>query len=104
MAETSIAQTETRFTRGPWRVSPHDRSQITHGHDVMVASVYDGGSFDAEYDAETEWANANLIAAAPEMYAALEALADAYYRTWRTDTPYVQAIDVLAKARGEVVS
>ena len=82
--------TETKWTPGPW--SPY------HGGDTNLWwIVYDHegcelGSGDGGFDE----GDANLIAAAPELYEALEALLE-YRDKWAVE----KARAALAKARGE---
>lgn len=61
---------ETSFTPGPWKAKFHaakDEFEITDdSRQMFIAKVY-GYDADAQRDA-----NANLIAAAPDMYEALE--------------------------------
>ena len=67
---------ETKFTKGPWRATYDSQLQaaieIYNTEDrVMVAVLPDRGTIEAMSEIE---ANANLIAAAPDMYEALEHL------------------------------
>lgn len=100
--------TETKFTPGPWFISrkfvvgPRDQEDgQSYGMIVGVADVY----------GENRSADANLIAAAPELYAALEAIGapdetdlvsvpDSVIRGLLYATINI-AKDALAKARGE---
>jgi hypothetical protein len=85
---------ETKWTPGPWTVAPFtsnpQHSSVAARDDVTVAEVFDRP------------ADARLIAAAPDLYAALEA----FMRLGTMDDQ--AAIDAaraaLAKARGEVRS
>ena len=96
---------ETRFTPGPWRI-------VRYCEDIEIANVADLLHF---YGGETAEANAALIAAAPELYAALEAMVarfDEYNAHYIYDGNGViparpeldKARAALAKARGEVQS
>lgn len=68
------ATLKKQHTRGPWAIHPqetaHHEPRISYkgpaGHDLVLAHVFDGDEFGSAL------ANARLIAAAPEMYAALE--------------------------------
>ena len=98
---------ETKFTKGPWEVkNTHiycDVGPVTAGHHSMIdvqLNRYIGE------DKDNEVANANLIAAAPELYEAL-VTASAIYQIiidmGRTEYKELldQANSVLSKARGE---
>ena len=96
---------EAKFTKGPWtaKYDPQLRAliQIYSTEDrIMVAVLPDRGTVEAMPEIE---ANANLIAAAPDMYEALE-------EVWRIlDSTMPLSRDngadrikrVLRKARGE---
>jgi len=95
---------KAKFTPGPWLVQPgfltvYTMSNGESGTTNAVASVCQestsSGSSQTREDAE---ANANLIAAAPELYEALAEL-----REWYTDImgmPAHKANAALAKANG----
>ena len=102
--------TEAKFTKGPWRVDDnHDRDvQDSNGNEICTAF--------SELDLGCEWkiegvipqseteahANACLIAAAPEMYEALESATRLLEIAGLSDrVGYHFAIKALAKARGE---
>lgn len=64
---------EIEFTPGPWQVGPVDDTVVTHvGADGIL---YEVAAIDGDYNSPDQWptmeANARLIAAAPEMLAAL---------------------------------
>ena len=96
---------ETKFTKGPWKATYDSQLQaaieIYNTEDrVMVAVLPDRGTIEAMSEIE---ANANLIAAAPDMYEALE-------EVWRIlDSTMPLSRDnradrikrILCKARGE---
>lgn len=102
--------TQTRFTRGPWRGSENFPMFVEDAKGCPVAvthpSYIAGNTADPGVDCpeleECEY-NGVLIASAPDLYAALEALADLY----DTDEgchelpQYVAAMAALRKARGE---
>lgn len=99
---------QTKPTPGPWQVHPHALYQI-------VAAPFDGPfekrgrlvaevSTDDDFPNDTEKANAHLLAAAPDLYAALVEV----LRTRSSAAITRDAIDAneaaytaLAKARGE---
>jgi hypothetical protein len=104
-----------KFTAGPWnwwdektgRPKRYDLCRLeSQTARKVIFSNYGGNGFNAlGKDAESV-ANAHLIAAAPDLYAALEAVvADLY--PWMPhkdvgETAYNAAVAALAKARGEV--
>ena len=114
---------QTKFTPGPWAVvTNHPTNAVVRinakcedWHSDELAALY--GPQEGEKDenevwplGETRMANAHLIAAAPDLYAALEGLAIAYKalsemtgHTFHQDdcSRYQIAIAALAKARGE---
>lgn len=102
--------TERKWTKGPWMVQPPE-----HGYDNVSLEGGLGGIFAAdecicEFGADDTYynscgqypspANANLIAAAPDLYEALENLLYAM-RLEHPYTTYPEAEKALAKARGE---
>ena len=108
--------TEAEFTPGPWSAYIDEGACIIQSDSsgFAVADANKGSAHPlsdewdkewvAELDAQAE-ANAHLIAAAPDLYAALEAII-----SWdhQLDGPYAwealeQAKAALAKARGEVL-
>lgn len=93
--------TETKFTPAPWEVDIFGDVQA-NGDDVARIAGY--------YGEEVNDANAHLIAAAPDMYAALkDARAIAMRMAAKADIPYcaefgeiAQILDAaLAKAEGK---
>ena len=91
---------DTKFTPGPWAWGNEDWSDQWFLQPGVLIIDYDGGgpSGSDEFDA----ANAHLIAAAPDLYAALYALLKA---NLSCDDDNIDAADAaraaLAKARGE---
>lgn len=98
---------EAKFTKGPWTCHRNtsfwefgcdERGQL--GDVCASAFTPEGRAPDAE---ETMEANAHLIAAAPELYVALEALIKECDMCGHPDEP--EAVEIarsaLAKARGE---
>lgn len=95
----------TKFTPGPWVRRYHANgvnyvSKLTDSEDdAAIASI---GSMVFPDGCDT--ANAHLIAAAPEMYQALELCINAMPiagDSEKQDKARIAAIDALAKARGE---
>jgi hypothetical protein len=95
---------KTKFTPGPW--IKRGKGTIETSGGAEVASVMDGQMLD-RVDHETQEANAHLIAAAPELYEALEELhaqqngppLEKYKTRWEKAMRKTEA--ALAKARGE---
>lgn len=96
-----------KFTKGPWKAAydPQLRALIqiysTEAH-LPVAVLPDRGTVESMPEIE---ANANLIAAAPDMYEALECACDKYCIGYAGDS-LVKCEDciirtALRKARGE---
>lgn len=86
---------EVKFTKGRWE------AKVDESCGIDVALIYLGnkGGFDLS-GAPDCIANANLIAAAPEMYEMLDSLSD--YSTFQGVPAWVHDIKLLlAKARGE---
>ena len=95
------------FTRGPWSVEMPSRNSpniwIGSAADSSIAKIeaYDHEDGGPEHLCETDYANARLIAAAPELYAALQGMVSAYGNELAT-CPYTRrARAALAKAAGE---
>ena len=93
-----------KFTKGPWKATYDSQLQaliqIYSTEDrIMVAVLPDRGTVEAMPEIE---ANANLIAAAPDMYEALETIERVAGIGMMEDDPArVKARDALRKARGE---
>jgi hypothetical protein len=86
-----------KHTPGPWVVD--DESQVIAGNRV-VAQVFGPCEPSNCVDIDREWADACLIAAAPELLEALEALIDEAHPI-RYDQRKAMAHAAVAKARGE---
>ncbi len=85
----------TTHTPGPWEIRPTSKKGNGTGwRDIVSMS----GPFTPSYIGEALDINANLIAAAPDLLAALEAL---LYRT--RDDAQTMALNALAKATGQSV-
>ena len=100
------------FTKGPWVAEPDsfdDFSIHPVGRALAVAAVVNGGINAVTGHGDEHKANAHLIAAAPEMYEALEAMRARWELyigglggAGHTDDALMkQAAAALAKARGE---
>lgn len=112
--------TQPKFTPGPWVVcsvegddsivsAEQDRAAMPHEEPSIIGEINLAGD---GIDVDVGMSNAHLIAAAPDLYAALEQLRSLRDQ-WRNDDrysslDYMDAIDALpwesalAKARGEV--
>ena len=87
---------KTKHTPGPWKYAPAQRGTIfgervedAHGSTICQMSHHPAEQIAAK-------ANARLVAAAPEMLAELELLAESF--GWPSDHP---ACIVIAKAKGD---
>ena len=94
-----------KFTKGPWRATYDSQLQalieIYNTEDrIPVAVLPDRGTVEAMPEIE---ANANLIAAAPDLYEALETTCEYCIGKEATDCPCERCITgkALRKARGE---
>ncbi|WP_445157622.1 hypothetical protein [Halomonas sp. E14] len=100
---------ELKATPGPWQRSPSkesggsfiehiDAEYVSH----VVAFVHAShGIFDPPVATEEDAANAHLIAAAPELYEALEAARSDMKKGGISTATMRKVVDALAKARGE---
>lgn len=107
--------TDVVFTSGPWIVSANssrDRKLISANEAEDIADTKNGGMFIAHVIGSDRDANARLIAAAPDLFAALDACADAirsfdggdqkHETGWKHDElrdAWVKAWGALTKAR-----
>jgi hypothetical protein len=113
---------EPKWTPGPWRAyEASERCPLPAGVAVEVGTAASAGArsaticemigqgSDGRYSSETTNANADLIASAPDLYAALEATIEHLEemrkdKHWHPigDCPVLnEALRALAKARGE---
>ena len=104
--------TETKWTPGPWRIDEANLTlvaRLVDGEYEYICSVDPEEFSVSDMTDEENRANATLIAEAPELYKALEALtgvvqSDPFLR-YSEDSLYGKAIKaalaVLKKARGE---
>ena len=99
---------ETKFTPGPWQIRCTGRGKSVFYHVSVTVPVIPGycGETTKELasmsttDGESERFNAYLIAAAPELYAALECALACHVGT---DEVWIEeARSALEKARGEL--
>lgn len=97
--------TEPKFTKGPWKATYDSQLQaaieIYNTEDrIIVATLPDRGTVEAMPEIE---ANADLIAAAPDLYEALETTCEYCIGKEATDCPCERCITgkALRKARGE---
>lgn len=90
---------EAKFTKGPWNVDQYGNIvQVKSGKSDPRDCIRAGGLALASNNGEP-MANRYLIAAAPEMYAMLQDIAN----KWHDGTPLALKINkLLTKARGEI--
>ena len=111
----------SKFTKGPWEVKPYDiqlggnwhKTYCVRESDDKITSGITGGivSTIPTKPREEQRSNAHLIAAAPDMYAALKRLVDyveiefeEHLKTDMThglDCAVIHSRDILAKAEGK---
>ncbi len=89
-----------KHTNGPWKVSLTDDTVVVDANGAEVAAI------DGDYNHPDTWpvmeANARLIAAAPDLLAALEAImSERWYPAGRSEHVSDMARAAIAKARGE---
>lgn len=92
-----------RHTKGPWKAESHRGSYEIWNQNTKIAVINE--AHEQEQEIGMDLANANLIAAAPEM---LEALEIALIRLQQLDTPRNSnaltlgtVVGAIKKARGE---
>lgn len=92
---------ETKFSKGPWSVAPVD---LRDGRYWSVCTVPDAEAIDI-HEEDNGHANAHLIAAAPDLYAALSQIVDSVARTASGEvcqtSDFTAARAALSRARGE---
>lgn len=93
----------TGFTKGPWRVD-----DSVHGEEGGIVHIKSDGysemctMFASALENEDEFlANANLIAAAPDLYETLDRLVNWIWSEHGMTDRVNDAVKALAKARGE---
>lgn len=94
-ALTGTANMNAQHTPGPWTVSGKQVKSIDHGKRYTVATA-NNSKFTDEANAN----NARLIAAAPELLAALEDLLSATEETYDNRHERQAARDAIAQATG----
>jgi len=91
---------ETKFTPGPWNVDPDYPGDIQAGGAEIATAFDTHDAVTTTADADTAIANAHLIAAAPDLYAALERVL-----RWQPNDSASDLVAVaeaaLSRARGE---
>ena len=94
-----------KWTPGPWRVGNRfTLSGVYAANGDLVANTHGATrNYDVEALVERQGANAHLIAAAPDLYAALEAMTArmSLYSGHHDDALTAMGKAALAKARGE---
>lgn len=87
-----------KHTAGPWTVE-YDNSETLQWYNVGPARVYH--NYNNELEEETAQANARLIASAPELLEALEAMVDLWDKSFLYDAyDYNKAKQTIRKAKG----
>lgn len=94
--------TERKWTPGPWVVVADETAAQVTGFPCVYANGYTVVGTEGMYgDIDTDFANAHLISAAPDLYEALDQL----IAISEVDCPSLEdlegAKEALAKARGE---
>lgn len=99
---------EAKFTKGVWSVGRRGSVISTESDGITInggtgadADIYYGGNLICESVSDN---NATLIAAAPELYDALNDVVDSYKKNEGISidiAPIIKAKAVLSKARGE---
>jgi len=94
--------TKPNWTPGPWKIgSRYTENGVYDKAGNLIANTHSSHrNFDRENQIAEQNANAHLIAAAPDMYEALEdIIGDTEFGCHRAS--YIKARAALAKARGE---
>jgi hypothetical protein len=88
-----------RYTQGPWSVAENNAVHIGEQVSDLIAlvSLYRSGFF---IGVDEQKANAQLIAAAPDLLDALERIAE-HYSASLPDHMQEEIADVIAKAKGQ---
>ena len=93
---------KTQHTQGPWSNDPTQPTIWANDGDLKVATVSDLPWVNGKSDWQTEQANARLIAAAPDLLAALEAWLAVSLCTDLEPEHVVNARAAIAKAKGNL--
>lgn len=90
-------------TPGPWKAfyAPHALGVQSARSDIAWVRFVGKGLLDTDRTEETDRANARLIAAAPDLLAALDGLLSLYRAQWGENEATTAAHNAIAKARGE---
>lgn len=92
---------EPKFTKGPWSISRYASTHVV-ANERGICSAGNYSSNMSEGVLTENEANAQLIAAAPKLYEALEAMLEhAEWSTPQGKAAFDNARAVLAEARGE---
>lgn len=101
---------ETKFTPAPWKAEygsvvtdykPDTKRIHGYGADNDFVCDLNDGEYHEYYSADEQEANTNLIAAAPELYEALDRLVNWIETEYGCTERVNDAVEAMAKARGE---
>jgi hypothetical protein len=109
----SDTETKPTHTPGPWEISQWAKHHPRAGFPASICQNEDADDsafvcfLDGNNDMATEWANARLIASAPELLASLKAMVRYFDTFYDRLTPHDVAVKVaadtaIAKAEGNV--
>jgi hypothetical protein len=90
------SSTASQFTPGPWK--PHDNPNSNYGLEVVANNAIKAKRVVCRIGGPAREANAHLIAAAPEMYAALKAAHPYVECCTEPNTPAEKALALLDAA------
>ena len=95
----------TKHTPVPWVIGEHYKTGINSGtKHVAMVNYFESGNAEADVCGEEHEANVRLIAAAPELLRALEAIIEIGKRDLsneKYDSYFETARTVISKAKGE---
>ncbi len=101
---------KTKYTKGPWKVDPKAKLRVCAHNGYTVAYGYTVASCgnDSDIELEEAQANAHLIAAAPDMFEALELFLkiedgpdEQHAVVMNTMKAYAKMREAVKKAKGE---